>query len=138
MKTVEIHVYVFSSLIFRLEYFLNLCLCILLTGLQDYLIKQQNYLSQKETDFKATSESLKQCIKRIDELQDSIVLFESDCRNKGIDPKDCSNHAEEFVLALQGKNSYFEILKFTIFRLYVADSFGIILDFLDFRCRLLL
>ena len=75
----------------------------LLTGLQDYLIKQQNYLSQKETDFKATSESLKQCIKRIDELQDSIVLFESDCRNKGIDPKDCSNHAEEFVLALQGK-----------------------------------
>jgi hypothetical protein len=75
----------------------------LFTGLQDYLIKQQNYLSQKETDFKATSESLKQCIKRIDELQDSIVLFESDCRNKGIDPKDCSNHAEEFVLALQGK-----------------------------------
>ena len=74
----------------------------LFTGLQDYLIKQQNYLSQKETDFKATSESLKQCIKRIDELQDSIVLFESDCRNKGIDPKDCSNHAEEFVLALQG------------------------------------
>jgi len=72
-------------------------------GLQDYLIKQQNYLSQKETDFKATSESLKQCIKRIDELQDSIVLFESDCRNKGIDPKDCSNHAEEFVLALQAR-----------------------------------
>ena len=62
-------------------------------------------MSQKETDFKATSESLKQCIKRIDELQDSIVLFESDCRNKGIDPKDCSNHAEEFVLALQGKNN---------------------------------
>ena len=67
-------------------------------------------MSQKETDFKATSESLKQCIKRIDELQDSIVLFESDCRNKGIDPKDCSNHAEEFVLALQGKKkSYFKI-----------------------------
>jgi len=72
-------------------------------GLQDYLEKQQKYLSQKQTDLKATCESLKHCIKRIDELQDSIALLETDCRTKGIDPKDCSNHAEEFVLALQAR-----------------------------------
>merc|ERR1712241_308029 len=59
--------------------------------------------SQKQTDFKARNENIKQFAKRIAELQDSITVLESDCRNKGIDPKDNSNHAEEFVLALQAR-----------------------------------
>merc|ERR1719273_2094276 len=72
-------------------------------GLQDFLEKLQTHLSQKQTDFKARNENVKQSAKRITELQESISLLESDCRNKGIDPKDNSNHAEEFVLALQAR-----------------------------------
>jgi len=72
-------------------------------GLQSYLEQLQTHLSQKQTDFKARNENIKQFAKRIAELQDSITVLESDCRNKGIDPKDNSNHAEEFVLALQAR-----------------------------------
>merc|ERR1719273_898179 len=72
-------------------------------GLQDFLEKLQTHLSQKQTDFKARNENVKQSAKRITELQESITLLESDCRNKGIDPKDNYNHAEEFVLALQAR-----------------------------------
>ena len=47
---------------------------------------------------------VKQLIKRIEELEDSIALVEFECNDKGIDPKDDSNnHAEEKILALQAR-----------------------------------
>jgi len=72
-------------------------------GLQDYLEKQQKYLAQKTTDLKGTCENLKLFLKRIEEVEDSIALMETECCDKGINPKDNSNHAEEFVLALQAR-----------------------------------
>ena len=89
-------------------------------GLQSYLEQLQTHLSQKQTDFKARNENIKQFAKRIAELQDSITVLESDCRNKGIDPKDNSNHAEEFVLALQGNFLEFFVYFYGI--LYVFHS----------------
>merc|ERR1712223_120769 len=72
-------------------------------GLQDYVEKVQKHMAQKQSDLKATIQNLKEFEKKNEELKDSIVLLESECRDKGIDPKDNSNHAEEFVLALQAR-----------------------------------
>merc|ERR1712223_2369259 len=72
-------------------------------GLQDYVEKVQKHMAQKQSDLKATVQNLKEFEKKNEELKDSIVLLESECRDKGIDPKDNSNHAEEFVLALQAR-----------------------------------
>ena len=56
-------------------------------GLQDYLEKQQKYLAQKTTDLKGTCENLKLFLKRIEEVEDSIALMETECCDKGINPK---------------------------------------------------
>ena len=71
--------------------------------IQEHIEKQKNYMTHRQTDLKTTSQNLKECEKRHEELKDSIVHLESECRDKGIDPKDNSNHAEEFVLALQAR-----------------------------------
>ena len=110
------------EILFLKDFFhlIYLILWFFFSGLQSYLEQLQTHLSQKQTDFKARNENIKQFAKRIAELQDSITVLESDCRNKGIDPKDNSNHAEEFVLALQGNFLEFFVYFYGI--LYVFHS----------------
>ena len=69
-------------------------------GLQEYLEKQQKYFTQKQIDLKTVEEKVKKLNSVIEQLNQSILILESECRAKNIDPKDTSNHAQEFVQAL--------------------------------------
>ncbi len=72
-------------------------------GLQDYLEKQQKYFSLKQSNLKATKENVQLFINKIDELKESISMLETECRSKGIDPKNSSSHVEECVMSLQSR-----------------------------------
>ena len=37
----------------------------------------------------------------MEQLKQCILMLESECLAKNIDPKDTSNHAQEFVMALK-------------------------------------
>jgi chromosome segregation ATPase len=70
-------------------------------GLQEFLEKQKRYKDQNALDLKTTKENVEVLLQKMDDLKESIEALEADCRTKGIDPNDTSNHIEDMVLALQ-------------------------------------
>ena len=70
-------------------------------GLQEYLEKRQKYFTSKQVELKGVQENVKKLNARMEQLKQSIIMLESECLAKNIDPKDTSNHAQEFVMALK-------------------------------------
>jgi len=70
-------------------------------GLQDYLEKRQKYFTSKQVELKGVQENVKKLNDRMEQLKQCILMLESECLAKNIDPKDTSNHAQEFVMALK-------------------------------------
>jgi len=69
-------------------------------GLQDYLEKAQKHFNQKQLQLKNVQGSINKLNASNDQLKQSILMLESECLAKNIDPKDTSNHAQEFVQTL--------------------------------------
>merc|ERR1719367_2077299 len=65
------------------------------------LKKRQKYFTSKQVELKGVQENVKKLNDRMEQLKQCILMLESECLAKNIDPKDTSNHAQEFVMALK-------------------------------------
>ena len=71
--------------------------------LEEYMNKTEEYIKNKEQSLEEVRHSIRQTDMQIATLQTTIKELEKECRDKGIDPKDTSNHNEEIIFALQAR-----------------------------------